>query len=522
MVEDQQTQRLGRWDALITVCLAGFVAVLFFLFLERPHPSDPLVYFYAAWHIDEIEPAHRELRAGLVWPIQAVMSIFGYSQLSYYVVAAVAALVWVLSTWFFGRLLFGRWVGFLAGILIVYNPWVLSELTELRPDYLALGLFTSGLTLLLWCWRTGRLDEMPLRNSTVAILALAGVVFGWSYLAREFMVILFPLVPFLLFATRSRFVGLIPVASTAFACWLAELAWGMLKFGDPLARLHAVLFPRTERADIFIETDTSRILTKLPDILLSKPGGWAIVALLVGGVGLSVLGSLRGDRRWQLLALWLIGGWLFFTAMAMLPVLWLEQGSVYLRMEKFRYWALILPPMLVAGLAFAQSLMRQVVAIGRFKSAVLTLKLASGAVTFALLLDATIMVRPAADGGTLVRNGGNRDYTEFREFVSHLDEKYELVLLDIPRNPTVRAIPMFLNSWNGLECMWTGGVGRASPAKLHKLAWKDGEQLVVLDLTRSKGRLNRGHPVGLLHELDTKFENLFRSSSGHILVYRLG
>jgi Dolichyl-phosphate-mannose-protein mannosyltransferase len=488
--------------------------------LERPNPSDPLVYFYSAWHIDEIQPAHRQLRMGLIWPIRAVMCIFGYSELSYYVVPAITALLLVMSTWLFGQLLFGQWVGCLAGVLIIYNPWVLSELTAPYPDYLAAALFTTGIALLLWCWRTGRLDETPLRSSTVAILAFAGIVFGWSYLTREFVVILFPLVPFLLFATRSRFVSLIPVAFTALVCWLAELAWGMLKFGDPLARLHAVLLPRTERADVFIDTDPLRILIKWPDILLGR-GGWAVVALLVGGVGLSILGSLRGDRRWQLLALWLIGAWFFFTAVAMLPVLLLEQGSVYLRMEKFRYWALILPPMFIAGLAFTQSITGWIVAIGSFARAALASKLAIASVTFALLLDATTMVLPTTDDGALLRNGGNRDYIEFREFASHLDEGYELILLNAPRNPTARAIPMFLNSWNGLERMWTGEVRRAKPAKLHEWAREDGEQLAVLDLTKSRGRLDAGHPVELLNSLDTKFESLFKSSSGYIRVYRL-
>jgi hypothetical protein len=303
---------------------------------------------------------------------------------------------------------------------------------------------------------------------------------------------------------------------------LAELAWGMLKFGDPLARLHAVLFPRTEPAKTFIETEPLRILMTWPDILLKKPGGWVFVALLMGGVGLGIFGSFRGDRRWQLLTLWLIGGWLFFTAVAMLPVFLLEEGSVYLRMKFFRYWSLILPPMFVAGLVFVRYIIEKVMAITGSAESALSFKLATAAVTSALLLNSTMMAVAVTDRDELVRNGGNRDYIEFREFAARLDERYELVLLDIPRNTPVHALPMFLNSWDGSQPIWRGQVRRARPENLDKLARDDGERLLVLDLTKSEGQAEKGHPAELLDRLDAEFENIFRSSSGYVLVYRLG
>jgi hypothetical protein len=523
-LEEQHHRRLDRWDALITIGLVVFIAVLFVLFLERPRLSDPLVYFYSAGHINQIEPTHRQLRIGLIWPIWAVMRVFGYSELSYHFVPAVAALLLSLSTWFVGRFLFNRWVGCVAGISIVYNPWVLKEFTEPLPDYLAVGLFTTAIALLLWCWRTGRLNEAPLRSSTIAVLAGAGLACGWSYLAREFVVIFFPLVPFLLFAAGSRYVALLPIAAAALACWLAELSWGMLKFGDPFARLHAASPPRTGWAGMFVETDPILILAQLPRIFLDTPGGLAFVALLLGGAAFSVVWSALGDRRWQLIALWLIGGWLFFTTVAMLPVLLLGDDGVYLRMQKFRYWVSILPPMLVAGLAFAQYFISWIATAPSRLGNTWVPNFALGILTCLLLLNSTTMALSVTTGRTLVLNGGNRDYREFRQFISKTDVSEELILLSSPRNAANRAIPIYLNSWNGLERMWTGTVKSVREDDLDRLPRDGNGSLIVLDLTKTKKSaeaksVRRGYPSDLVKYLDNNLNKEFESSSGYVLAY---
>jgi hypothetical protein len=305
-------QRLDRWDALITVVLIIFVAALFVLFLAPPMMSDQLDYFYHAWRLDELKLTHRHLRVGLIWPIAFAIRWFGYSELSYYAIPAFAAFLLVAGTWIIGRLLFGRWVGFLAGILVVYNPWVLDDFTGPLPDFLAAGLFCTGMAVLIWCWREGRLADKPMSWRDVGLLGLAGLLFGWSYLTREFVVVFFPLAGFVFLAAKSRPVGLLPLMVAAISCWLAELAWGIARYGYALARLHAVSSSRTGLAGMYIESDPIRILTQLPSTFLDRPGGWIMVALLLGGAVFSVVRAARGDRRWQLLAMGLIGGWVFF------------------------------------------------------------------------------------------------------------------------------------------------------------------------------------------------------------------
>jgi hypothetical protein len=521
--EEQQRWYFDLWDAVITVGLIVFVVALFVLFLEPPAMSDQLDYFYHAGHLDELRPTHRHLRVGLIWPIAAVIHWFGYSELSYYTIPALAALLLTSGTWMVGRLLFGRWVGLLAGIFVAYNPWVLSDFTQPLPDFLAAGLFCTGIVMVIWCWREGRLADKPIRHSTAGLLGLAGLLFGWSYLTREFVVVFFPLVGFVFLAARGRFMGLIPIALGASSCWVAELVWGVAKYGDALARFHAISSPRGGTG-MYIETDPIRILTQLPSTFLDKPGGWIIVVLLLGGAWFSIVRAAGGDRRWQLVALWLIGGWVFFTTVAMLPVVLLDEGRVYLRVHKLRYWALILPPMFIAGLACAQHVTNRLIKLlpGPNSSFVTTLPI--GVMTFALLMSATVSVRPSLDNPGLVRNGAADDYIEFREFMKGVVAKYELIPLSHQQNRATRSIPIYLNSWNGSERVWSGGVLLAESKSLDEIARGPGEKLIVLDLTRSRRRaeVDQVDAVKLLDCLDANGDRLFQSSSGFVIAYRIG
>lgn len=98
MLESSRNDRLDRWDALISVTLVAFVILLFWIFLERPRLSDQITYFHNAWQISDAKPTHWALRIGLVLPIWLVTRVFSYSELSYYAIPAVSALLLALST----------------------------------------------------------------------------------------------------------------------------------------------------------------------------------------------------------------------------------------------------------------------------------------------------------------------------------------------------------------------------------------------------------------------------------------
>jgi hypothetical protein len=519
--EEQQRWHLDRWDAVTAVFLMIFVLALFVLFLEPPVMSDPLDYFYHAWHLDELKPTHRHQRVGLIWPLAIAIRWFGYSELSYYAIPALAALLLTSGTWMVGRLLFGRWVGLLAGIFVVYNPWVLSDFTKPLPDFLAAGLFCTGIVLVIWFWREGRLADKPIHCSTVGLLGLAGLLFGWSYLTREFVVVFFSLVAFVFVVARGRLVGLLPMTLAAFSCWLAELVWSIAKYGDALARFHAVSSTRGGWTGMYIETDPMRILTQLPSTFVDRPGGWIIVALLLGGAWFSVVRAAGGDRRWQLLALWLIGGWVFFTTVAMLPVLLLDEGRVYLRVHKLRYWALILPPMFIAGLACAQHVTNGLIKLFTGPNSSFVTTLGIRIMTIAFLVSATLSVRPSLNNSGLVRNGAADDYLEFREFMKGVVAKYELIALSHQQNRATRSIPIYLNSWNGSERVWSGAVLLAESKRLDEIAQGPGEKLIVLDLTKSRRRaeVDQEDPVKLLDCLDVNGDRFFESSSGFVIAY---
>jgi hypothetical protein len=522
-VARKEYRPLGRWDAISCLALAVLTVVLFLYFLRPPILSDQLDYFYHAWQTDGLQPTHRHLRIGLVFPVHLAIKMFGYSELSYYVVPSFGALSLALATWFVARILFGTWTGIFASALMVSNPQVLTSFSDLLPDYLSAGLYTWSLGILIWCWRTGRLATRPDEWPTFFLLALSGFFIGWSYLAREYVVFFFPSVIFVLLLASAQTASFVAVALGAAFCWLLELTWGLIKHGDPLARLHAVVSPRA--VSQFVEMDVVDVLFQLPHLVLNRSGGLLFACLLVFGIGASAWCSLSGDRRWQLLALWLIGGWLFFTVVALMPVILLGEEHVYLRMHKFRYWALILPPGVIAGVAGSQQLIgflaRRVDPGGAHCAGASAIGIAAAVV----FLGATIAVVSASKYSGLVRNGMD-DYLEFRRFMKNVEDADELVLLQ--GGPLLessgRSLPIYLNAWNGSDEVWRGRVVNASTRDLDDIITKPGRKLVAIDLSRTQWLRSTGRgrsPEAVLQRLEDAGERIFDSSGERVVVYKV-
>jgi hypothetical protein len=520
-VTRQEYRPLNRWDILFCLALIALTVALFLYFLKPPFLSDQLDYFYHAWQTDQLQPTHHHLRIGLIFPVLLSVQLFGYSELSYYTVPALGALSLALGTWWAGRILFGPWVGVLSGLLVVCNHQVLISFADLLPDYLAAGLYTVSLGVLLWCWQTGRLAR-PTGVATSSLLLLSGFLIGWCYLAREYVVFFFPVVIFSVLVMSGRLASLVPVALGAACSWLLELVWGFLKYNDPLARLHAVAAPR---AVSYVETDLGDIILQLPHLLLNRPSGLLFFLLLICGMGASAWGSLRGDRRWQLLALWLIGGWLFFTVVALLPVILLGEERVYLRMHKFRYWALILPPMVIAGLAGIQQLIGFLARRASPSGARRARSLATAVVTVVLSLGASVGVVATSEYSGLARNGAN-DYSQFREFVRNAKGVDEVVLLHGgPLSVSAdRSLPIYLREWNGSGEVWRGRVVNASTRNLDMVITEPGRKLIAIDFSRTQWLRSTGRgssPEGVLQRLEDAGGRVFESSGGKVVVYEL-
>jgi hypothetical protein len=520
LVNPDHYRPLDCWDAVFCLALTASTIALFLYFQTPPSLSDQMDYFYHAAHPDELRSTHRHLRIGLILPTWLAIQAFGYSELGYYAIPALGSLLLVLGTWLIGRMLFSRCTGAFAALLIVYNPWVLSDITDLLPDYLSAGLFTVAMGLLLWCWRTGRLSARPTYWATLGIMTLVGFLLGWCYLTREYVVILFPVVMFIALAMRGQVMPFIAVASGAAACWFLEIVWGFLKYSDPLARLHSVASPRSSLG--FVEMDIVKIVFQLPLFFVDRSAGLIFVFLLVCGFTIGLWHAICGDRRWQVLMCWFIGGWLFFTVIALLPVFLLGEERVYLRMHKFRYWALILPPALIAGVAGSGQLTSLLVTRLSHRDggwyAAVTAGIAMGIALSGLTLNVV------SEKYLMLTRSGMGDYAQFREFMRTVGGPGYTVLIEL--GPThvsaVASLPIYLNTWNGLNTVWKGRVVTASTQDLRKLVNDPGQKLVAIDLTRAEWLERKGWPPDeVLSRLEQAGEKIFGSSGGRVVVYRL-
>src|SRR3954468_19389592 len=175
---------------------------------------------------------HQVTRFGLIIPMRAVIGVFGYSEAAYHVVPILATLTLLLGTYALGTQLFSRPVGAAAAIVVVTTTPVFADAAAPLPDVFAAGLFTVALSIAL-AIRRRRLEPRWW------VLVGLGLVLGWSYLVREFIVFVWPLIPIMLYR-RVGWRGMIWAAAPIAMLFLGEtlLCWHM--YGSPLARIHAV------------------------------------------------------------------------------------------------------------------------------------------------------------------------------------------------------------------------------------------------------------------------------------------
>jgi hypothetical protein len=355
---------------LIGAVLAAGCAVLQLLWSAPPYPSDQIHYLAVARDFPT-EPAagtlgHQYLRYGLIAPIRLAIEAFGYSQAAYYAVPFLTAVVLVLSVYALGVLWFGRLVGVLAALVTVGNSIVFPDLTMPLPDLTATAQFTAavGVAAALrgrrpWVASNGR------RRS--AALALIGVLLASSYLCREFIVFLWPLIGLLLLR-RVRTRELIWLAAPVLLVVLAESAVNALVVGDPLARLHTAAEHGSgtippKLAEGFQNLPVEVYLTRLSFVLTQAPEGrWLLILLALTLVGAVIAVTAPVARHWWpsrcppldprvrhlgLLAAWIALLWVPLTLLGGL----LNPSQPKLRLQMDRYWFPIFPALILGGVA---------------------------------------------------------------------------------------------------------------------------------------------------------------------------
>lgn len=318
------------------------------IFLEGPHPHDPARYFQTAVTFPDIGADLFTLRVGVVAPVYAAVLVFGPSEAAFYAVPLVSGMVLVGAVFATMVVLFrDRVLAAAAALVTGLNVHYLLNSSHTFPDVVVMATFTVAFLFLLVAGR--RLEENRGHGrAQVALIVCAGILLGWSYLAREFSPTLLPVVVALVIALRYPVRQIAVLGVSAAATIAVEPLYGLVGRGEPFVRWRLLLSraefidPRKEDRMEFIQGQLNGLpdtLIVFPRLLLAWDSGWTFFLLV--GVLLVAL-ALLGDRR-----LWLFFIWssCVFLVMAAVGLGSLSSGAWILNITNIRYWYPILPPL---------------------------------------------------------------------------------------------------------------------------------------------------------------------------------
>lgn len=323
-------------------------------FQVRPHPrwNDGIFVLNDAASFPETtrELDHHALRIGNILPVRAFLELFGYGQVAYYAWPFLSGILLVVAVFFLGTLLFGRWTGAAATVLVVFHPVLVDTVIrfgsermtswQLLPDIPSTAFFTLGLALLIaGAQRTDREGRAGGAASRWWFL-LAGACFGWAYLVRELTVFVFPVVLLVLLAWRLPLRRWVQVASTMLAALVLELVVFAWAHGDPLVRLkiggeHGSPIEGITRLDA---------LLRFPRAVVGYPQTVVVITALA----LMVAGALLVRRRGNVLMLaWFVSMWLPLTLVSGL----IDPGFIRINASLMRYWVPVIPAVCLGAAA---------------------------------------------------------------------------------------------------------------------------------------------------------------------------
>ena len=289
-------------------------------------------------------PSHWSMRLGVILPAALMYRIFGHSEIAYYTLPFLSAIALVLSTYAIGLILFNRKVAFIAGVWLALLPGFLNEAGHLLPDITATACLNIGVILLLLC------QECEEKRKNRLILA-SGAFFGWAYLCKEYFAVFALLVPLTFWLRGIPFIKLVRFALGVLAIVAIEFTVNGLVYGDIFTRLRTTA-PRETWGHI--ERDVRVILSYLFSNLRGYDGQITL-ALVLAGLSGSIYFAFKRSKEFIFLLTWIALIYLFYTSLALLPVLFGWEDRVLLRPHIFRYWLPILPPLLIGTVAAAGS-----------------------------------------------------------------------------------------------------------------------------------------------------------------------
>ena len=321
-----------------------------------PVLSDQLQYYGSAASFPQfpVKPSHWSLRIGLILPVALIFQIFDYSEISYYFIPVLSLILLTLVIFKFGEKLFSYRIGIISALWFMTMPGVLKESGNLLPDIPATLCIAGGFFILQILYSINQLPEHA-ANRKIPYLRflsmLAGMLFGWAYLTKEYFLIFLFLVPVFFFAFSIPWKYLTTLILGFILIISIELFFGLIVYQDPFIRLFTSQ-PRETWGEI--ERNAKVIMTYLPRLLV-KEGNLLSLAMMIFFILGSLVRIYKRDYKYLFLFAWAFLVFGFFTGLGMLPIVINWGNKVVLRAHIFRYWIPILPPIIIGGIAIIDS-----------------------------------------------------------------------------------------------------------------------------------------------------------------------
>jgi hypothetical protein len=511
----------GRTEGILrTALVVGLpvfvtIASLALSLLARmpPIPSDQLNYFEFARDLPDVPDSrgvfHQFQRIGLVLPLALAIKALGYTPLAYYAVPILASVALALSVYCLGTLFFNRVAGAAAGLLVVGNSAIFVDLATPLPDVLSTALFCWAMVLTI-ALRQGRPLLTATRGRRNAALVGIGLLLGWSYLTREFIVLLWPLVPILLFRPVG-FRGLLWVALPLAIIGIGELALNAALYQDPLARVRSVVGHgqgpmSSELLSGYRDRERLWYANVLPEALRAFPeGGWLIASLVMTLAGAIAWPSHRVLLGWfacLALPLSLLGGVL-------------DPAEPMLRLTNFRYWFPIVPAIVLGGVGGVWLATRSLAGLLPITAA--RRDAAAGILAFAVAIPPLAVAADAREQDPRYIAGGAVQLESLQSWLLNDGEAVDRLWTD---SRTSRIIPLFATGSPG-QPGWDGDVlalraeGDAPQPGDHVLLYSEGRGVC----TRCRDALARvlGSPVAV----PPSWSPVFATEDGIVRVYEV-